>query len=39
MKKVLAIVAIALTLASCGSSYQACAGVDGGRPSRGCNRQ
>ena len=39
MKKVLAIVAIALILVSCGSSYQACAGVDGGRPCRGCSRQ
>ena len=38
MKKVLAIVAIALMLVSCGSSYHACAGVDGGRPSRGCSR-
>ena len=38
MKKVIAIIAIALTLASCGSQYSACAGVDGGRPSRGCSR-
>ena len=38
MKKVLAVVAIALILASCGSQYQVCAGVDGGRPSRGCSR-
>ena len=38
MKKVLTVVAIVLTLASCGSQYQACAGVDGGRPSRGCSR-
>lgn len=30
MKKLLAIAFIALTLASCGSSFQACAGVDGG---------
>ena len=38
MKKVLAIVAIALMLVSCGSSYQACAGVDGGVASRSCSR-
>ena len=38
MKKVLAIIAIAIILASCGSQYSACAGVDGGRPSKGCNR-
>ena len=28
MKKVLAILAIALMLVSCGSSYQACAGIN-----------
>ena len=38
MKKVIAIIAIALTLASCGSQYSTCAGVDGGRASRGCSR-
>ena len=38
MKRVLAIVAITTVLAGCGSQYSACAGVDGGRPSRGCNR-
>ena len=38
MKKVLAIIAITLMLASCGSSYQACGGVDGGLASRGCDR-
>ena len=38
MKKVLAIVAITLMLASCGSSYQACSVVDGGIASRGCSR-
>ena len=38
MKKVLAIIAIAILLTGCGSQYQACAGVDGGRPSRGCSR-
>ena len=38
MKKVLAIIAITMILTSCGSQYSACAGVDGGRPSRGCNR-
>ena len=40
MKKVLAIVFIALALASCGSQYSTCCpGVDGGRAARGCNRQ
>ena len=38
MKKVLAVIAIALTLASCGSQYSMCGGVDGGRPSRSCSR-
>ena len=34
MKKLLAIAFIALTLASCGTQYSACPGVDGGRASR-----
>ena len=38
MRKVLAIIAITMVLVSCGSQYSACAGVDGGRPSRGCSR-
>jgi len=38
MKKVLAIIAIAIVLAGCGSQYSACGGADGGRPSRGCSR-
>ena len=38
MKKVIAIIAIALTLASCGSQYSMCGGVDGGRSSRSCSR-
>ena len=39
MKKLFAIVLLALTLASCGSQgYTCCPGVDGGRASRGCNR-
>ena len=37
MKKVIAIIAIALTLASCGSSYQACSGVNDWNK-RGCSR-
>ena len=38
MKKVLVIALIAMTLVSCAGNYHACAGVDGGRPSKGCNR-
>lgn len=33
MKKLLTIAFIALTLASCGTQYSNCAGVDGGRAS------
>ena len=33
MKKLLAIAFITLTLASCGTQYSSCAGVDGGRAS------
>ena len=33
MKKLLAIALIALTLASCGTQYSSCAGIDGGRAS------
>ena len=38
MKKVLVIALIAVTLASCASSYSTCAGVDGGRASKSCSR-
>ena len=38
MKKVIVIAVIAITLVSCAGSHYTCAGVDGGRPSRGCNR-
>ena len=37
MKKVLAIIAITLMLASCGSSYQACGGTNDWSK-RGCSR-
>ena len=38
MKRLLAITAVIITLTSCSSTYSTCAGVDGGRPSRGCSR-
>ena len=38
MKKVLAIIVIAMTLASCAGNYYTCAGVDGGRASRSYSR-
>ena len=38
MKKLIAIAFVALTLASCGTQYSSCAGVDGGRASA-CGRR
>jgi len=38
MRKLMAIALISLALASCGTNYYACPGVDGGRAARGCGR-
>ena len=39
MKKLLAVAFITIILASCGTNYYACPGVDGGRPAKSCGRQ
>ena len=38
MKKLLAVTFITIILASCGTNYYACPGVDGGRPVKSCGR-
>tara|TARA_Y100000592_G_C5429890_1_gene297774 strand:- start:1062 stop:1178 length:117 start_codon:yes stop_codon:yes gene_type:complete len=38
MKKLFALAFVAIILASCGTNYYACPGVDGGRPAKSCSR-